>query len=173
MKLVYSVRTEINHNLLDVEANLAKPVARAPATTASPKVVKLNPKQVELTAKFADFAAAIKADYDFSETKKAGDKDALRASMESFKAKNEQKRTERRAKFDSKVAEIKNGQEERSAKLKARLEKLAPPAAAQEDVFEKAAQSTNNRALKTQMKASAKRSQEATAPRGEYKEKEI
>ena len=172
MKLVYSVRTEINHNLLDIEAKIVKPVVSAPAATASPKVVKLNPKQVELTAKFTDLATAIKADYDFTETKKTGDKDALRASMESFKAKNEQKRTERSTRFDERLAELKKGQKERSEKLRERLEKLAPPAPTQEDVFEKAAKSTNNRALKTQMKASAKRSQEAAAPR-EYKEKEI
>ena len=102
----------------------------APAASASPKVVKLSLKTTELTGKFNDIAAAIKADYDFTETAKAGDKDALRASMESFKAKNEQKRTERSNRFDERLAELKKGAEERSTKLKERLEKLAPPSPA-------------------------------------------
>ena len=145
----------------------------APAASGSPKVVKLTLKQSELTSKFDDIANAIKAEYDFTETTKAGDKEALRASIESFKAKNEQKRTERSNRFDERLAELKKGQEERSNKLKERLEKLAPPAPATENIFEKAAQFTNNSALKTQMKESAKRSQQASRPKGEYKEKEI
>ena len=167
-----SVRTEINRNLLDLEAKVSVPVS-APAASSSPKVVNLNLKKSELTGKFNDIATAIKAEYDFTETTKAGDKDALRASMESFKAKNEQKRTERSNRFDERLAELKKGAEERSTKLKERLEKLAPPSPAQENIFEKAAQSTNNSALKNQMKESAKRSQQASGPKREYKEKEI
>lgn len=81
---------------------------------------------------------AIKAEYDFTEITKMGDKDVLRASIESFKAANAQKRTERSNRFDERLVALKKGQEERSAKLRERLTHAAP-SPAQNDIFEKAA----------------------------------
>ena len=114
----------------------------ADAITAS--VATQGEKQTELKEKLSEMANVIKADYDWTDNKRKGNTDELKASIESFKAKNEQKRAERKDRFEERVAEKKKSLEERSAKLKERLDGLrekefAPPASSAGEIFERAA----------------------------------